>query len=362
MNHIGHKIKELRKKKGFTQEKLAEYLNLSCQAVSKWETGIASPDVSQIPALCHIFGVSSDTLLGIDIEKNDEEIRKILCEANDLGNSGKGAERTALLREANLKFPRNFKIMLKLADSLVCEYSRNGTKDYTEVFELCNKILAECTESNIRYETIDTLAVAYGYAGKNEEMLKLAEEMPRAHFSYENFMLYRWKGNCDFNVRQQYISYLINQLIAVIGCAAGHLGDNGKTIYSGEERFELNKLQVELLELLFPDKDYQYMAQEGEIACKFIALWFVRNNDIESALEWLRKAVDFAIHMDTYDFDAPHTSLILRGYSDGGWIVGTEGKHLQSLLKWLNDNDEFDTLRSDLRYLKLVEFVDMTNL
>ena len=252
-------------------------------------------------------------------------------------------------------FARNFKIMLRLADSLVCEYSRNGTKDYTEVFELCNKILAECTESNIRYETIDTLAVAYGYAGKNEEMLKLAEEMPRAHFSYENFMLYRWNGDCDFNERQQYISYLINQLIAVIGCAAGHVGDDGKMLYSSEERFELNKLQVELLEKLFPNKDYQYMAQEGEIACSFVALRFIRGNDIDNAFEWLKKMVDFAIHMDTYDFDAPHTSPVLRGYSDGGWIVETEGNRSRCLLKWMTDNDEFDTLRNDPRYMKLVE-------
>lgn len=39
MAHIGIKIKELRKKKDMTQEKLAEYLHVSFQAVSKWETG-----------------------------------------------------------------------------------------------------------------------------------------------------------------------------------------------------------------------------------------------------------------------------------------------------------------------------------
>ena len=39
MTHIGLKIKDLRKKKDMTQEKLAEYLNVSFPAVSKWETG-----------------------------------------------------------------------------------------------------------------------------------------------------------------------------------------------------------------------------------------------------------------------------------------------------------------------------------
>lgn len=352
---IGSNIKRLRREKGITQEQLAEYLGITSRAVSQWECGRTSPDIAQLPAICHIFGVSSDILLGIDIEKNEDEIKKYLNEANNLGNSGKGEERTELLREANRKFPRDYKIMLKLADSLVCEYSRKGIKEYGEVFGLCNRILAECTDSNIRYEAIDTLAVAYDYAGRKEEMLKLANEMPKAHFSYENFMLYRWNGDGGFDERQSYIFYLINQLIAVIGCAAGHRDDNGKPIYSNEERLALYKLQVNLLESLFPDKDYQYMSQDGEIACTYTALLFLRNGDIENAFKWLEKAVDFAIHMDTYDFNAPHTSPILRGYSDGGWIVEEEGNRSQSLLKWLTSDVELDALRSERRYKMLVE-------
>ena len=42
---IGLKIRELRKKRGITQERLAEYLNISSQAVSKWENGTALPDI-----------------------------------------------------------------------------------------------------------------------------------------------------------------------------------------------------------------------------------------------------------------------------------------------------------------------------
>ena len=65
MTHIGLKIKELRKKKDMTQEKLAEYLNVSFQAVSKWETGAASPDLSMIVPLARLLGVSTDELFGL---------------------------------------------------------------------------------------------------------------------------------------------------------------------------------------------------------------------------------------------------------------------------------------------------------
>ena len=352
---IGSTIKRLRREKNITQEQLAEYLGITSRAISQWECDRTAPDISQLPALCHIFDVSSDVLLGIDIGKNNEEIKKYLSDAAELGYQGKGAERTALLREANKKFPRDYKIMQSLANSLVCEYSRKGIKEYGEVFDLCNRILAECTDSTIRYEAIDTLGTAYGYAGKKEEMLKLAEEMPRTHFSYENFMMYRWKGDADFEKKQSYISYLICQLISVIGCACGHRHDNDKMIYTAEERIQLHKLQVDLLELLFPDKDYQYLAQEGEIACSHIAIIFVRNNDPENAWKWLEKSADFAISMDTYDFDADHTSPVLRGYSDGGWIMEAEGNRSQSMLNWLTTDDEAAVLRSDDRYGVLVD-------
>ncbi len=65
MIKIGEKIKELRKAQDVTQEKLADYLNISYQAVSKWENGLALPDITLIPALSNFFGVTSDYLLGI---------------------------------------------------------------------------------------------------------------------------------------------------------------------------------------------------------------------------------------------------------------------------------------------------------
>ena len=352
---IGSTIKRLRREKNITQEQLAEYLGITSRAISQWECDRTAPDISQIPALCHIFDVSSDVLLGIDIEKNSEEIKKYLSEAAELGNQGKGSERTALLREANRKFPRDYKVMQSLAYSLVCEYSRKGIKEYDEVFDLCNRILAECTDSTIRYEAIDTLGHAYGYAGKKDEMLKLAEEMPRTHFSYENFMRYRWRGDAGFEEFQKYLSFLIDHTAEMIGLAATQRHDNGDYIYSLEDKICLWQTEVGFLDLLFPDGDYQIKAQLGESACNFLCVAFLRKQNYEEALNWLERGADFAIHMDTYDFDAPHTSSIMRGYSSGGWIMEAEGNRSQSMLEWMENHYEVDVLRSDARYEALVD-------
>jgi len=60
---IGDKIALCRKKAGFSQEELANRLELSRQAVSRWETGAAVPDTEKVVQLSRIFQVSTDYLL-----------------------------------------------------------------------------------------------------------------------------------------------------------------------------------------------------------------------------------------------------------------------------------------------------------
>ncbi len=60
---IGSRIGRYRKAKGLTQEALAEKLGVSSQAVSKWENDQSCPDISLLPLLCRILGITSDELL-----------------------------------------------------------------------------------------------------------------------------------------------------------------------------------------------------------------------------------------------------------------------------------------------------------
>jgi len=61
---LGEKIQQLRKTKGLSQEQLAEVLNVSRQAISKWETDQSSPEIDKILALSKAFSVTTDELLG----------------------------------------------------------------------------------------------------------------------------------------------------------------------------------------------------------------------------------------------------------------------------------------------------------
>ena len=63
--NIGENIRIMRRKCGFTQEDLAKMLCVTPQAVSKWENANAMPDVSQLVPLAQIFGITTDSLLGV---------------------------------------------------------------------------------------------------------------------------------------------------------------------------------------------------------------------------------------------------------------------------------------------------------
>lgn len=57
------KLYELRRAAGLSQEELAERLNVSRQAVSKWENGDSAPDLDRLRAICTYFGVTTDYLI-----------------------------------------------------------------------------------------------------------------------------------------------------------------------------------------------------------------------------------------------------------------------------------------------------------
>lgn len=73
---LAEKITTLRKSCGMSQEELAEQLNVSRQAISRWEVGSAMPDATNILRLSKMFGVTTDYLLNDDYE-SDNDLPKV---------------------------------------------------------------------------------------------------------------------------------------------------------------------------------------------------------------------------------------------------------------------------------------------
>ena len=67
--NIGNKIKQLRIKAGLTQEQLAANLGISAQSVSKWETAVTMPDISLLPLLSSVLGVTIDEIFDLTADQ-----------------------------------------------------------------------------------------------------------------------------------------------------------------------------------------------------------------------------------------------------------------------------------------------------
>lgn len=79
MQSMGEIIALRRKELGMTQKELAEQMHVTDKAVSKWERGLACPDVSTIPHLAQVLGITVNELMSAEVlpKKQESEAEKI---------------------------------------------------------------------------------------------------------------------------------------------------------------------------------------------------------------------------------------------------------------------------------------------
>lgn len=81
LKKIGRFIAENRKKAGYSQESLAEKLDISSRSISKWERGICLPETAKMPALCELFGITINDLFSgeiVDMKNTDKKLNSNL--------------------------------------------------------------------------------------------------------------------------------------------------------------------------------------------------------------------------------------------------------------------------------------------
>ncbi len=164
---IGEKIKYLRQKNDVTQEKLAEYLGITYQSVSKWENGNGMPDISLVVPLANFFGVSLDELFDRDSDMQAAEIEEYMKKSGEFGNKGLVAEDLALWREAVQKYPRDYRCLNMLAHALFGTVNHSEEFDHVqdqnakEATDICERILRDCTDNGVRESAIQILVLIY---------------------------------------------------------------------------------------------------------------------------------------------------------------------------------------------------------
>ena len=97
---FNNKLYELRKQKGFSQEELANRLNVSRQTVSKWEVGDSTPDMEELIAISDLFGISLDELV---LDKTSEPSSAAQSAKPDIYSEIKTDIKEKVLTDSNRK-------------------------------------------------------------------------------------------------------------------------------------------------------------------------------------------------------------------------------------------------------------------
>lgn len=192
--NIGNKIRELRKKKGITQEGLASVLSVSPQAVSKWESGLTYPDMEMIPVIAGYFEISLDILFGYDVREMKAKIKKII---NDAWEYFFDDTQTyiEIMKNALGEYPGNEDLLAALLDAY--EYTlrdKGDTSHLDEIIELSQKIITESADFVSVCGAKEAQAAAYLKKGEYQKAKEVLETLPQEFNIRNGAIAFRLSG------------------------------------------------------------------------------------------------------------------------------------------------------------------------
>lgn len=238
--NIGNKIKELRKQRGITQEKLAESIGVSFQAVSKWENNIALPDITLAPVLASYFGVSIDELFDHNLEEIRNDAVSIAKKSVKYRETNQ-EEGCRIIEEGLKKYPNN--------DILLCNllYLINYWKEPDKTIDIALKVIDVTKDNSTKYDALRFLAYAYKAKGDLNGARSALEQIPEIYFSRLSEMAYILSGEEKMNAAQKQLGVSLSSLIEMQSRIAECHIENGD-MQSALKEYEKAIGVLELLE------------------------------------------------------------------------------------------------------------------
>jgi len=260
--NIGENIKTLRTAKNLTQEKLADFLGVSFQAISKWERGETVPDIYMIPAIADFFNVSTDFLLGHDEEEKKKDVEEYISEYYRLWNESKFEELLVLLKSAVKKYPSEFSITVRYLNTVVwCGRSspERAISVKNEAEGLYDRINEFCTIDSIRIWAKKIMCDFYLYLTKIEnsgvtedDIEKLLSDMPLMQ-NCRDYLSGRY--NSDAHIKTKKYKATIFELAHLLSKKMLDLCIDDTELTNNDKKEVLTSL-IKSIEALFPNGDY----------------------------------------------------------------------------------------------------------
>lgn len=345
---LGENIRRSRTDSSLTQEQLAEAVGVSPQAVSRWETGVSYPDITLLPVLANLFNVSTDTLLGVDIQQKHKEIEKALEYNSRLHREGKYHESEDFIREKLKLYPDSADLTYQLAYAL-SQYTADSEQQKAidaEIEALCNRSIQLDSGTWITPAARQMLCLLYNRQGQNEKAIEIADSMPTWWVSREFLMQYVSPPE-EAAAQRQY------NLVALMDMMILHLKKIAWDMDSDEKSIEVLDKAVALGQLIAGDDMKFHHAR----ICKchlWRARYFTRMGDKDNAFAALESALHHAVEFESRPECSKYEAFWLWRIGD---VRANERKDepetlYQHLLKKVQE-DCFGQLRSDDRYSAL---------
>ncbi len=355
---IGKKIRLLRKNNDITQDKLAAYLGVTPQAVSRWESEICYPDIETLPQIADFFGVGMDELLCYDSIQKESRIREYLERSTALFENEKLGECLALLREAYAEIPSSFEIQLELAKTLsaISAEGKPRKNDLIEAVSLCNHILDYCTDDELRDETKKTLCDIYSHQLDNDKMaLDIAEKLHSMDYSKEIVKATVLTGEIAFNQAQNNIMEFADNMwwhMYNIACVP----DISEDRYTVDQKIEIMERGVAILEVVF-DGNYLYYNDRLANSFRQLAMLYLLKGNRTAALDCVEKMATYATAFDSLPESAKYESVLLNTIEyKSEKHEGFEGLTLcDKLLRGRFANRIWSPIRNDERFITAID-------
>lgn len=272
MELLSEKLKSLRKEKDCSQEKLAKYLNVSFQAVSKWENGNACPDISLLPGIARFFGITVDELL--QVEKIDEKQRyeEYSRKGEELFRNGMRDEELALWLEAYKEMPNNVEVKEMLMSSY---YDTDRIKYQNEIIELGTELYNSDVPSYYKGKAIREIATTYAAIGKMDMAQKWAAKSYPIHVA-QDFLFAEIDSGKELLFDASFCSYWCFNKLAYMAMRID--GDNEAPI-DARQKQAIYLTVARLYEVLYPNDDMSFDS------LKLLYLMYRRAAELETKLD-----------------------------------------------------------------------------
>ena len=233
--NIGNKIKELRRKRGITQEELANCIGISSQAVSKWENHVGLPDITLAPRLASYFGISMDELFDFHLQAIEDAVGAIVTEAVKFREINP-AKAKKILEDGLKQYPDNDILLNNLL------YVLNYSQDPDTTIALASGLAEKTHQADVRYDALRFLAYAYKVKGDLKSAEAAIEQIPEIYFTKLTEMAYLLEGKPKFVAaeKQKWVSFenLLQMMWKLAECYEAD-GEIAKAIAETEKALQL---------------------------------------------------------------------------------------------------------------------------